>query len=309
MPDHPAVVDFEDENAQNGAKALEFTRTLTLEWSPDEVDFWFTQLENEMYTCEVKSQWLKRCVLVKNLPPKVQADVKSLLTLKQSEAPVDIYKQIKTEILRIHAPEEEDNYKKALSLVLTGLPSQLGQQLVSKVCGKSSKLSCGCCVKAVKTLWTMQLPAAVRAHVADMKFDKDTYQKVFQSADKVFLSQRSADLAPQVAAIVKVPEESGSAATGEVAAIRQSRGGGRNRGNRNNRNSGGNSGGAGKNSNEGNQSSTQSNDTRKRHKSNPSPKCCDNHYRWADQAWFCLSPLTCPLANKCAPRPPKNNNN
>ena len=32
MPDPPAVVDFEDENAQNGAKALEFTRTLTLEW-------------------------------------------------------------------------------------------------------------------------------------------------------------------------------------------------------------------------------------------------------------------------------------
>ena len=99
MPDEVdiAAVDFQDENGKDGAKAIEFTRTLKVEYDPTEVDFWFIQIENEMYTCEVKSQWLKRCVLVKNLPPKVQADVKQWLLVKQSDAPADIYKQIKQE--------------------------------------------------------------------------------------------------------------------------------------------------------------------------------------------------------------------
>ena len=70
MPDVDDV-DFEVEDGQDGANAIEYTRTLKLEFAPDEVGFWFTQIENEMFTCQVKSQWLKRCVLVKNLPPKI----------------------------------------------------------------------------------------------------------------------------------------------------------------------------------------------------------------------------------------------
>ena len=106
MPDDNEVeVDFEDENGADDDKALEFSRSLKLEYDPLEVAFYFIQLENEMFTCGVKSQWLKRSILVKNLPPKIQADVKSLLILKKSEAPTDLYKQIKTEILRIHAPK------------------------------------------------------------------------------------------------------------------------------------------------------------------------------------------------------------
>ena len=132
MPD----VDFEDENGQDGDKALDYTRSLKLEWNPTQVQFWFTQLENEMFTCTVKSQWLKRCVLVKNLPPAVQSDVMSLLVLKKSEAPEDVYKQIKIEILRLHAPKKEETFKKALSRVLTGLPSQLGEMLINDICDK-----------------------------------------------------------------------------------------------------------------------------------------------------------------------------
>ena len=301
MPDDDVVIDFEDEAGQDGAKALEFTRTLKLEWNPQEVNFWFTQLENEMYTCEVKSQWLKRCVLVKNLPPKVQSDVMSLLVLKKSEVSPLIYKEIKTEILRIYAPEQEDKYKKALSRVLTGLPSQLGQQLITDICDKPIKLSCGCCSKAVRTLWTLQLPSAVRGHVANMKFDKDTYSEVFKAADKVFLSTKAADMAPSVAAIVKVPEESSSSA--EVAAVNQTRGG---KGRNSNRGGGRNKGNRGSNNYTTN---TTKPDTRKRHPSNPPSSCCDNHYRFSDQAWFCLAPLTCPYVTKCVARPADNKKN
>ena len=139
----PDAVDFEDENGQDEATAVQNTRTLVMEFNTD-VEFWFIQLENEMYQCGVKSQWLKRCVLVKNLPAKIQADVKSLLLIKQSAAPADLYKQIKEEILRIHAPAKEDNFKKALSRVLVGLPSQLGEILINDICTKTPKLT-GCC--------------------------------------------------------------------------------------------------------------------------------------------------------------------
>ena len=71
MPDDNEVeVDFEDENGADDDKALEFSRSLKLEYDPLEVAFYFIQLENEMFTCGVKSQWLKRSILVKNLPPK-----------------------------------------------------------------------------------------------------------------------------------------------------------------------------------------------------------------------------------------------
>ena len=278
-------MDFEDENGADGAKALEYTRTLNIEYNPTEVEFWFTQIETEMFTCEVKSQWLKRCVLVRNLPPKIQADVKSLLVLKKSEAPDDLYKQIKTEILRIHAPEKEETFKKALSRVMVGLPSQLGETLVNDICTKSKKLTGCCCANAIKTLWTIQLPVQVKGQVANMQFDHSTYKDVFQAADKVYLSTKATEVSAGVAAISAKPDESG-----EVAALR---GGGR--GKPPKRGQGGQNGRGSQTSNSG--------QGRIRHKSKPSPDCCDNHYRWAQKSWFCLSPHTCPMADKCAPRP------
>ena len=94
------VVNFEDENLADGENAIEYTRSLKLEYNATDVAFWFTQLENEMITCDVKSQWLKRVVLVKNLPAKVQNDVKSLLILQKAEAPADLYKRIKMVFFR-----------------------------------------------------------------------------------------------------------------------------------------------------------------------------------------------------------------
>ena len=288
-----AEVDFEDENGRDGDKAIEYTRTLKLEFATDDVEFWFTQIETEMYTCGVKSQWLKRCVLVKNLPPKVQSDVKGLLTLKQSAAPADIYKRIKNELLRIHAPKEEETFKKALGRVLVGLPSQLGEQLVNDICGKPTKLSCGCCHKAVKTLWAMQLPAAVRGQIANMPFNETTYHDVFQAADNVYLSTKSTDMSPSVAAVVNVDRtESGA----EVAAV-----GGARPPKKNNNNK--NQGGGNKPNNGGGKPQRRG----PRHSSNPPSTCCDNHYRWGSASWFCLAPLSCPWKDKCSSRPEKKN--
>ena len=294
------AVDFEDENAADGAKALEYSRTLVMEYNQSEVEFWFIQLENEMFTCGVKSQWMKRCILVKNLPAKVQNDVKSLLILKQYQAPTDIYKKIKHEILRIHAPKREDNFKKALTRVLVGLPSQLGQQLIDDICQKSIKLDGCCCAGAVYTLFCIQLPVTVRCQIADMDFNKETYQKVFQAADKFFLSTKTTEMSAGVAAVV-VSEKSDKPE--QVAAVfkpqKGNGGGGRNGPPKNKFNKNGSSGGG---------ASTGSGSQRIRHKSKPPSSCCDNHYRWADSAWFCLEPLTCPFVNKCKARPESKKN-
>ena len=302
----PQIVNFDDENAQDGDKAIEHTRSLLIEYNANDVRFWFTQLENEMITCDVKSQWLKRVVLVKNLPSKIQEDVKSLLILQKSEAPDDLYKQIKTEILRIHAPTEENSYKKALSRVLVGLPSQLGQTLINDICKKSPKLTNCCCSNAVYTLWTLQLPLSVRSHVASLDFNAATYKAVFQSADKVFLSTKDTQMAPSVAAIISTDQKSG-----EVAAV-SSRGGNRGgnrgyRGGRGNRGGGG-SGRGGNNSNSTSSTATSSSTSSRgqgrgpRHASNPPNQCCDNHYRFGDQSWNCQSPYTCPWKDKIAKR-------
>ena len=286
MPD----IDFEDENGQDGDKALDYTRSLKLEWNPTQVQFWFTQLENEMFTCTVKSQWLKRCVLVKNLPPAVQSDVMSLLVLKKSEAPEDVYKQIKIEILRLHAPKKEETFKKALSRVLTGLPSQLGEMLINDICDKPARLNGCCCSKAVLTLWVLQLPLTVRSHIANMEFTAATYKEVFKAADKVFMSTKATELSASVAAITTTPNDSAP----EVAAFKPRKN--QNRGTRRGSGSGG-GGGSGNNSNA---------SSNKPQKPNTAPStCCSNHKKWADQAWYCLAPLTCPWKNKCVARPDK----
>ena len=285
-------VDFEDQNEPDGAKAIEYSRTLVMEFNPQEVEFWFIQLENEMFTCQVKSQWMKRCILVKNLPPKIQADVKSLLVIKQSQAPADLYKKIKNEILRIHAPRREDTFKKALSRVLVGLPSQLGQTLINDVChNQGQKLEGCCCAHIIYTLWTLQLPLSVRSHVASMTFNATTYREVFESADKVFLSTKSTEVSANVAAISK-PAGAAAAAeeVGQVAAFKPGKPGKNQRSKPKNNDksdkSGSNGGGGGN----------------KQNKNVPS-NCCRNHKKWAGEAWYCLEPLSCPWVNKIVKKP------
>ena len=156
------------------------------------------------------------------------------------------------------------------------------------MCDKPTKFDGCCCAKAVRALWTLQLPLQVRSHVADMEFNKETYQSVFESADKVFLSTKATELSAGVAAIA-APQV---VDTPEVAAtsFRGGRGGRGQRGGRGGRGGRGNRGGA----NNGGQSKPQ-----------VPAGCCDNHKKWAANAWFCLEPLTCPLVNKVAAKPAK----
>ena len=306
----PDVVDFDQEEKADGEKAQDLARSIKIDFEPNDVRFWFAQLEAEMTMASVNSQWLKKTILQRNLPNKQKEDVKSLLSLPKSAAGELLYFRIKNEIIRIYAPKPQESYKRALTRTMTGLPSQLGHQLVNDVCKKVDKFKDCCCASHVQALWTMQLPVSTRAHVSNMEFSKDTYKKIFESADQVFLSSKQVSVAAMSATSTSELDETLPAfhqqnQPVQTAAIQ--RGGGR--GNRGGGRGGRGSAAGGQKPPKGQGSTTaESNGASKpsrgpRHASNPPEGCCSRHYRHGADAWYCLAPLTCPWVKKCSPRP------
>ena len=308
------ALEFDVEDAADGEKAQDYARSIKIDFEPNDIKFWFSQLEGEMVMATIRSAWLKRTVLQRNLPIKQRSDVKSFLTLTKAEGGATIYKDIKDELIRIYAPKPEDSYCRALSRVLVGLPSQLGAQLIDDVCKKPKKFDNCCCAGHVHALWTQKLPVNVRSHISNMPFTQATYKEVFQAADKVFLAAKSVSVAAfggSVAAFGGASASGGAAqAAGldetlpafqshnqEVAAFGQSNKKGQNK---NQKNKKGQSGQGGQPNQDGNQSRG------KKHSSIPdnlADKMCSRHYRHGASAWFCVAPLTCPWVSKVASRP------
>ena len=54
------AVDYDAENKDDGDKAQELARSIKLEFEPNDIVFWFSQLEGEMLMASVNSQWLKK---------------------------------------------------------------------------------------------------------------------------------------------------------------------------------------------------------------------------------------------------------
>ena len=314
------MADYDQENTADGEKAQELARSIKVEFEPNDIIFWFSQLEGEMLLASVNSQWLKKTILQRNLPNKQKEDVKSYLSMSRNEAGAAIYYNIKSELIRIYAPKPGDAYKKALQRQLVGLPSQLGYQIVNDVCKKATKLSGCCCEGAVLAIWTMKLPSNIYAHICDRAFNKDTYKSVFEDADKVFLSNKSVNVAAMAASNAAAEDLDSTLPAfsaqnqPQVAALGRGRGGGANRGGRGFRGGrgnrggqrGGGQGGGGQGNGQqqqnsgggGNRSQGQGRDRGPRHSSNPPESVCDRHYRHGPEAWWCVQPLTCPWKDK-----------
>ena len=202
----PDTVNFDMENVADGDKAQEHARSIRVEFDPSDVRFWFQQLEGEMLMASVKSQWLKKTILQRNLPNKQKEDVKSYLTLERADAGNHIYFDMKSELIRIYAQKPQDTYAKALTRTMTGLPSQLGYQIINDICKKPKKLDGCCCAAATLAIWSLQLPVSIRAHISDKEFTKETHKAVFEAADKVFMSARQVNVAAAaVAAVAAAP--------------------------------------------------------------------------------------------------------
>ena len=291
------MVNYDVEDKADGEKAADLARSIKVEFDANDIQFWFAQLEDEMEVATIGRQWLKKTVLQRNLPVKQKEDVKGYLIKNKNEAGDHIYYDIKKDLIRIYAPKPSDSYRKALTRTMVGLPSQLGLQIMDDVCKKSKKLDGCCCAAAVLALWSIQLPVNIRAHISNETFDKDTYRRVFEAADKVYLSSKQVAVAA-VARPVSM-DETLPAFTEQnqpqVAAIKG----------QNNKNQNGQGKSQKKNKNKKNQNGQgqgQGKPRGPRHSSNPPESCCDRHYVHGDSAWYCLAPSTCPWASRTTPR-------
>ena len=282
------MVDFDQENENDSATAMDNLRSVQCPFNKEDIEFWFSQLEDQLTLIGVKKQWTKKIALVRFLPPEIQNQVKSLLKLGQTAAGTDIYYRIKKQLLKLYGPKAEDAYLVAKNLVLTDKPSQLGHKLVETICPAEVKLQ-GChCDRIVWGLFREKIPIVIRNHLADMAFNKDTYEAIFDKADQVWDSNRGSEPLPnrQVAAVV-----ASQTVQGEVAAVQKN-------GQTKNKNKNQQQKGQGQ-SGQGGQGS-QSNKNEQKPPKKPvinEDKLCRIHAKWKENATFCAAPWGCRMKN------------
>ena len=289
-PEPAAPVAFEAENGTDDAKAMDNLRTVVCPFNKDDIEFWFSQLEDQMTLIGVKAQWTKKVALVRFLPPEIQSEVKSLLKLNQVAAGNDIYFRIKKELFELFGQKPEDAYQRAKNRVMTGKPSQLGKGIIDDL--TDGDLSCNNCARTVWGMFRESLPIVVRNHIADLPFNKDTYREIFKKADQVWDSNRASEPLPsQVAAVATAPATT-------VAAVQKNNGGQKNKKNKNK--NGQNQSGQSQSGQ--NVQSGQNGNSGQEAQKPKTPKLNDDnlcriHAKWKDNATFCAAPWGCRMKN------------
>ena len=298
--DDSDMADFDVENETDGKSALDKLGSVKCDFSKDDIEFWFTELESQLEIIEVKSQWTKRIALQRFLPAEIKQEVKSLLLVQKAQSGTDIYKRIKTELINLFGSKPEDSYIKAKNRVMTGKPSQLGKLLVDDICKDCKvKLAAGCCAKVVWGMFREALPVVIRNHIAEMTFTKDTYLQIFRKCDQIYDSNQTTQVKGSVAAVSHSTPTSTS--DPEVAAIRG-------RGNRGGRGRGGGRGGRGGGSTTANApppptttttTTTPKGNTGPKHATakGDNDKLCKIHYKWGENGAYCAAPWKCPMKN------------
>ena len=278
----------------------------------------------------INMQWDKKNSIVPLLPDEVVQECKPILRLTEEEAGTSIYKDLKTEIMSLYGPRQEDIFKKASALKMTGKPSALGKQLVHVLCPGSKPFE-GChCAPIVFGFWDAQLTPPIRTKLAGREFNINTYKELFKLADEAWLANGGATSTPAVVAAVSGPSSPSNpptsaadqiaALTTQVAALSRGRGRGArgNRGGRGNRGNNSSSGGSGRgqnNQNQNNNSSNSSNSNKphqkgQKHSDLPSNAswACAQHWKKGRGAPYCSDPLVCEWSQVVAPRTSSSNN-
>ena len=191
---------FEDENGVDSADAFEKAckNLQGYAWNPEDLDFYFNQVEIKMQRVGLKKQFSKLQALSTILPQQVTDQVKPILRKKENEFPNnDGYKIIKTKILRIFGTSENKAFERAMSRVLSDKPSTLAREIVNDMC--PHELDGCCCSKWVYGAWVRHLPTSVRQGIAGMPFNADNFEAVVKKADDVFENGRPSSV--RVAAV------------------------------------------------------------------------------------------------------------
>ena len=256
----------------------------------------------------INRQWDKKDAIIPLLPESIVEECMPILRLTQEEAGDQVFKDLKTEIISLYGPKDEDAFQKAMALKMTGTPSSFGKRLTHILCPGSKPFSTCHCARIVYGIWVAQLGPAIKSHLAGLKFNKDTYQDLFKKADEVFHAN-GGSRSPAVVAAVSAPTPASSSATPPVSAANSSsdtpqiaafqRGGGRGRGNSN---SGTYNNTNSSNSSAGSASTTNSANTKPHQKGPKHPDlpssagwACAQHWKKGRGAPYCSDPLVCQL--------------
>ena len=172
-----------------------------------------------METAGVLSQWQKRLLLQRSLPPDIIAELEDLLIKNQTEAGPLPYKDLKDHLYESFAPRPEEAFKLALGLVMTGKPSQLAKKLINTLCPKHPTLE-NCCLEGVISgLWRDKLPKDVRNQVANYSLvGKDIQKATLQHADAVYASVTNTHTVAAVTTTTRAPVNAQARAQQPLAA-------------------------------------------------------------------------------------------
>ena len=302
---------IEDSDFDNDPASWE--KELKLKFDAHDVEYWFNQTESQMKKYGINRQWDKKDAIIPMLPAEIVEEVKPLLRLTQADAGEHIYKDVKTEILQLYGSRDEDTFKKAIALRMTGKPSAFGKKLLHIICpGTKPLVSCHC-ARIVYGFWEAQLSAPIKTVLTGQKFTAQTYQELFKLADGAWLANGGQTSAPAVvAAVSSAPADSipPTVDAPQVAAVNQ-RGRGRGRGQNRGRGRGrGNTYNSRGNTSSVNTSNNNTTSSTKPHQKGPKHPdlpavagwACAQHWKKGRGAPYCSDPLVCEWVQIVAPR-------
>ena len=293
QPQPVIMADFDAENGNDPNDVYTKAAHIKLEYNPNNVEFWFNQIEAKMRFAGVASQWTKLQVLITLIPSNVSEEIKHLLRVSsQANATATCYKDAKDEILALFGRQDDETYDKANQLMLTSTPSALMKKIVDIVCPTHPKLQSCCSASLVTGIWKSKLPQSVKAAIAGQSVKNNNFDNLLKLADAVYKATKQ-KTTPTVAATT--PTGTG-AEPAEAAALQRGQGRGqsnqrgRGGGNQQNRGGGRGAGNTGGNGSQGGAGRGRS----ERHPDNPPKECCSQHFRFGKTAWYCKKPFTCP---------------
>ena len=281
------MVAYDTDNSNDEAGALGKVANLKVPYDPEELVFWFGDIERSMKFMGVRSQLTKLQVLTTQLPSEVKAEIKPYLHIDEedAEALASCYKSTKKAIIELFGPKKEEAYDKAIGALLTSKPSQLAKKIMDLLCrNKKTPLTPCCCDTVVYGIWKKQLPEPVLQAIAGMPFDHANLKAVLDRADAVYLTLPGSKKSSQLAGIKK-----GAAA--EIAGVGRGRGNSKGNRGRGNANAGGTrSVGRG----QGQSNSTTNQNRGPKHADGPPDTACFQHYKYGKSAYYCRRPKKCP---------------
>ena len=285
--DRFVMANFDERDADNADDAMKHLGQIKVTWDSEDPSYFFQKLETELQIFGVNKQFTKRQALIRCLPDDVGKEFKHLTTLQEAQAGNLAYKVLKTALIKAYGPRPGDAFQRAMSRVMVAKPSSLLKLLVSDICQQN--LANCCCSSTVWGIFQLQAPMYLKNGLANEVFNSTNMQSIMDKADNLYAANQ---VTKQVSA-VSPPDTTQNTTNAEVAAVGRGRGNFRGRGGR----------GRGGRGGRGGQAQSSGPDPRgKRHESNPPWNSCGAHWVYADAAFKCQSPTTCPMKDKVKPK-------